>query len=75
MILFMLGSEDDCAQEVHILSSIGDENDVEISGTNETINTSEVQVHEQALHDRVCNNKGNDYIRMYQNLNNLFLLL
>ncbi|CAF1351212.1 unnamed protein product [Rotaria sordida] len=55
--IVLFGSEDDCTQQVHILSSVGDENDVEISGMDETINTSEIQVHEQTLHDRVCNNK------------------
>ncbi|CAF3897522.1 unnamed protein product [Rotaria sp. Silwood1] len=49
--ILLFGSEEDCAQQVQIFSTIGDENDASICDRDETNNPSELQENEQELNN------------------------
>ncbi|CAF2855061.1 unnamed protein product [Rotaria sp. Silwood2] len=49
--ILLFGSEEDCAQQVQIFSTVGDENDASICDRDETNNPSELQENEQELNN------------------------
>ena len=47
----VLGSEEDCAEQVQVLSGVSDANDVDVSGDDSTVAMSQLQAAKQQFHD------------------------
>ena len=58
-LTYVVGSEEDCAEQVQILSAVGGNNDDDDIYSDEMIITTELSTHHQDLHDDMLNENSN----------------